>query len=171
MSTADPGFEALQRFHADVDRDVARVTQFHKDALQCKKGCADCCVDDLTVFEVEAARIRIEHADLLRTEAAHPEGACAFLGPDRACRIYSARPYVCRTQGLPLRWWDQDPDGALLEYRDICPLNEDGVDLVQIGETQCWTLGPYEDRLRKLQSDACDGRLPRVRLRDLFRRD
>ena len=37
-------------------------------------------------------------------EGAGPEGACAFLDGEGGCRVYPDRPYVCRTQGLPLRW-------------------------------------------------------------------
>jgi hypothetical protein len=28
---------------------------------------------------------------------------CAALGPDGRCRIYEARPFVCRTHGAPIR--------------------------------------------------------------------
>ncbi|MBK7707050.1 MAG: hypothetical protein IPJ30_15135 [Acidobacteria bacterium] len=54
----------------------------------------------------------------------HTRGACAFLDQD-ACRIYPDRPYVHRTQGLPLRWIEDDLEEAF-KYRDICPLNEAG---------------------------------------------
>ena len=80
--------------------------------------------DQITVFEVEAEVIRRHHADLLAEGEPHAEGACAFLDGEGACRIYEHRPYVCRTQGLPLRWLEE-LDGETVELRDICPLNDE----------------------------------------------
>lgn len=151
--------------HEAVDRQVAPLVQRHAARLECRRGCHECCVDELTVFEVEAERIRSEYARLLVQDEPHPPGACAFLSADGACRIYEARPYVCRTQGLPLRWTDEDGDGEPVEYRDICRLNEAGEPIEALEPEDCWTLGPVESELAQLQAD---GR--RVRLRDLWGR-
>ncbi|MEO1338853.1 MAG: YkgJ family cysteine cluster protein, partial [Myxococcota bacterium] len=135
---------AVERLHAEVDQAIEPLAQKHGPRLRCNKGCTGCCIDDLTVFEAEAARIQHHHDELLRTETPAPEGQCAFLDEAGACRIYPDRPYVCRTQGLPLRWWDEGPDGPA-EFRDICALNElDGPPLVELNADHCWTLGPYE---------------------------
>ena len=69
----------LLRLHAEVDRRAAALERRHADRLRCGRGCAQCCVDDITVFEVEAARIRDRHAELLADGSPHPAGACAFL--------------------------------------------------------------------------------------------
>jgi hypothetical protein len=116
------------------------------------------------VFEVEAERIRAAHGELLRSGRPHPPGACAFLGDAKECRIYPDRPYVCRTQGLPLRWLDDDG----VERRDICPLNEAGEPLETLASDECWSLGPAEERLRRLQAAADGGALRRIALRSLF---
>lgn len=163
MSGRDP-MDDLAAFHADVDRDVAPLAERHRDRLQCRRGCADCCVDDLTVFEVEAERIRRAHGPMLADGTAAPPGRCAFLDDEGACRVYDHRPYVCRTQGLPLRWIEDDGS----EYRDICPLNDDRGPITDLAEDGCWTLGPAEGRLAGLQQRFGDGRMGRVRLRDLF---
>jgi hypothetical protein len=131
-------------------------------------GCTDCCQDGITVFEVEAARIRAEAREVLLQQPG-PAGACAFLSADGACRIYDQRPYVCRTQGLPLRWLDEGPGGETVEYRDICPLNEDegAPDLASLAAEACWSIGPFEVRLAQLQAETgAAGR--RVPLRGLF---
>jgi hypothetical protein len=120
----------------------------------------------LTVFEVEAEPIRRHHAELLRTGTPHVEGACAFLDAEGACRIYPERPYVCRSQGLPLRWIDER-DGQPVEFRDICPLNEDGEPVERLAAEECWTLGPFEERLARLQLAAGEDS-NRTALRDLF---
>ncbi len=126
-------------------------------------------MDEITVFEVEADRIRRRHGKLLSSGRPHPEGACAFLDDHGGCRVYEDRPYVCRTQGLPLRWTDTDDRGRPIEMRDICPLNDGGdKPLETVPQSDCWTIGPFEGRLAQMQADATEGRIPRIRLRDLF---
>ena len=126
-------------------------------------------MDGITVFEVEAERIRLAHPELLRTGTPHPAGACAFLGDAGECRVYAERPYVCRSQGLPLRWLEEDAHGERVERRDICPLNEAGEPLEALPETACFTLGPCEGRLRRIQEAGDGGTGRRVALRALFR--
>ena len=167
----DRAIQALRKLHAEIDAGAAEVARRHAERLQCGRGCADCCVDDLEVFEVEASNIRLAHAGLLATEEPHPPGACAFLDANRCCRIYRERPYVCRTQGLPLRWFEDPGErGQGVERRDICPLNLEGVPLENLSGDSCWTLGPVEARLAALQDRFAPQERTRVRLRDLFRR-
>ncbi len=146
----------IARLHQVVDELASTVAAKH--TLACKEGCSGCCVDGLTVFEIEAARIREAHPDLLATGTPSDVG-CAFLDEAGACRVYDVRPYVCRTQGLPLRWVEEE-DGEAVEMRDICPLNAN-VDLAQIGPEAMWTIGPFEERLAQ-HGDT------RVALRSLF---
>jgi len=161
--------EALAELHADVDRRAAELEALHAKRLRCGRGCASCCVDGLSVFEVEADGIREAHADLLRDGAPHSEGACAFLDGEGACRIYEERPYVCRTQGLPLRFFADSDAGTTVEYRDICPLNEEGPAIEELPPDACFTLGTFEGRLAALQRRA-SGDTRRVELRALFGR-
>lgn len=170
MSTGDP-LAVLDELYREVDVQAGMLAQIHESRLVCRRGCCMCCVDDLTVFEVEAANIREKQKELLAREMAHAPGACAFLDNEGACRIYEDRPYVCRTQGLPLRWLDEEPDGDFVELRDICPLNDEGeVEPIEdLPAEECWTIGPIEERLAKLQLEFGDGSLSRVALRSLFR--
>jgi uncharacterized protein len=154
------------RVHAEVDRKAEPLHLLHAARLQCRRGCSSCCVDGLTVFDVEADRIRRGNVELLERGVPGPEGACAFLDADGGCRIYADRPYVCRTQGLPLRWIEGEGADAV-ELRDICPLNEPGTPIVELSADECWTLGPTEERLGKLQLEH-GKRSDRTRLRDLF---
>jgi len=158
--------DALRRLHAAVDRLARRLERRHARRLQCRRGCFSCCVDEITVFEVEAERIREGAPGLLAGGKPHAPGQCAFLDEQGACRIYEHRPYVCRTQGLPLRWLEER-SGATVELRDICPLNEEGPPIEKLPASECWTLGAAEDRLVRIQQGF--GRtLSRVRLRELF---
>ncbi len=156
----------LVRLHAVVDELTTPLHARHADRLQCRRGCADCCVDDLSVFQVEAARIQAAYPDVLASSP-HPPWACAFLDEAGACRVYEARPYVCRTQGLPLRWLEERR-GRVVERRDICPLNGEGPPLGALPKDDCWSLGPVEDRLRQLQEGVDGGEGQRVALRALF---
>jgi hypothetical protein len=86
-----------------------------------------------------------------------------------ACRVYSRRPYVCRTQGLPLRWFAEDDSGSMVEYRDICPLNDDpGAPVEELQHCDCWSIGPFEQRLATLQREFAAGEMGRIELRSLF---
>ena len=165
----DEQLELLRRFYQEVDQRARTLAEANEAILQCRRGCADCCVDDLTVFQVEADHIRHFHGDLLTGGRANGAGGCAFLDGQGACRIYEHRPYVCRTQGLPLRWLDETPDGRIMEMRDICPLNDRDQGLEDLPDERCWHIGPFEEVLANIQAYAHGGELARVPLRDLFR--
>ena len=160
--------QTLARLYDLVDHQVEALTILHQDRLQCRQRCSLCCQDDLTVFEVEAANIRHHHADILAHAQPRAKGACAFLDEQEACRIYPNRPYVCRTQGMPLRWIDERPDGSPVEMRDICPLNEIGPPIEVLDIEHCWTIGPVEEALADLQTQIDGGQLRRVAMRGLF---
>jgi len=169
---------SLLAIHARVDARAAELALYHGERLRCARGCHACCVDDLTVLRVEAERIRNAHAPLLRDGTPHAPGACAFLGSEGECRIYADRPYVCRTQGLPLRWLSEDDAGEIRERRDICALNAEGPALDELPEEACWLIGPVELELTRLQAEsAADApaktrkpRGDRIALRALFAR-
>ena len=157
----------LKLLHDAIDRRARDVAEQNRGRLQCRRGCCSCCVDDLSVFEVEASRIARAHGALLREGDPHPPGACAFLDSEGACRIYADRPYVCRTQGLPLRWFDSDA-GSVVEMRGICELNLAGTALEELPESAFWEIGPTESELAELQRRVDGGAGRRVSLRSLF---
>jgi Fe-S-cluster containining protein len=123
MSGAVSRFEELTR---KVDAFFARVAVRHGTDMQCTTGCSDCCHVRLTITAVEAAAIR---AHVTTWPAAQrrglasgsvdddrapetPAGAgpametadrCAALDAVGRCRIYEARPLVCRSHGVPIR--------------------------------------------------------------------
>lgn len=166
-TTSDETVAWVERLHALVDEATRPVLAAHEGRLACREGCAGCCQDDLTVFEIEAEVIRRRHAELLAEGAPHAEGGCAMLDERGLCRVYDARPYVCRTQGLPLRWLDEDEEGETYEARDVCPLNLEGVPLEELPADEMWTLGPFEQRLAERQAAETDAPT-RVALRSLF---
>ena len=138
------------------------------DRFRCRSGCHECCIDGLSVFGIEAKNIAHHHGHLLLFGKPHPQGECAFLDESGQCRIYEHRPYVCRTQGLPLRWIEDLPDGGAVEMRDICPFNDKGKPLVTLEPEECWSVGPFEEELARLQIAHDRKTLNRVLLRKLF---
>lgn len=91
-----------------VDAFFARVAERHGGDMQCATGCSDCCHVRLTITEVEAAAIRAHvaawPADRRRALAiTGPAEHCAALDSSGKCKIYDARPLVCRSHGVPIR--------------------------------------------------------------------
>lgn len=102
---------------AKVDAFERAVRERRAAAMQCRSGCSACCHVELTVCEVEAARLgeALGALDgpareaLARRAASAADGRCVMLDDAGRCVVYDARPLVCRTQGLPLRY----PDGVI----------------------------------------------------------
>lgn len=164
----DDVMNALEELYRDVDRAAGELAALHKGRIRCRQGCSQCCVDHITVFEVEARNISAHYPGLLEGGAPHAAGSCAFLDGSGACRIYPHRPYVCRTQGLPLRWIEETEAEKACEMRDICPVNDTGTPVESLPEDLCWTIGPFELRLAALQA-IVGGTVPvRIPLRSLF---
>jgi uncharacterized protein len=94
-----------------VDRFVAAVLHRESRAIACGPGCSSCCPAGLTLAPVEAAALGaalgVREDAVLGLAGKGPlawTGPCALLGPDRLCTAYEARPLVCRTHGLPIRF-------------------------------------------------------------------
>jgi uncharacterized protein len=91
-----------------VDAFFARVADRHGADMQCATGCSDCCHVRLTITAVEAAAIRAHVATWPAEQRRNlaNQGAsdrCAGLDGAARCRIYAARPLVCRSHGVPIR--------------------------------------------------------------------
>lgn len=91
-----------------IDAFFTRVESRHGADMQCQSGCADCCHVRLTITRVEAAAIRAEVATWPPPRRAaladDPDpDRCAALDAAGRCRIYAARPVVCRSHGVPIR--------------------------------------------------------------------
>lgn len=164
---ADVTLQALRRLYDQVDLKTSKLIQALPGRLTCQTGCHDCCMEGLTVFGVEALnmwRYALQNQGAFQPAAS---GQCAFLDLRGHCTLYPVRPYVCRTQGLPLRWEDWDETDEIVELRDICHLNASSLDLLNLASSQCWTLGPYEMKLAQMESTLHPDAPLRVPLRAL----
>jgi Fe-S-cluster containining protein len=97
-----------------VDRFAASVRARYRELIQCKVGCSSCCQAGLTLTMIEAVvlgealDVSEENIHLQAGQSPLSEnGSCALLTEDRACSAYLARPLVCRTHGLALRYSDR----------------------------------------------------------------
>ncbi len=116
-----------QELTAKIDAFFSRVASRHAADLRCASGCDRCCHQRLTVTSVEAAAIRAHAATLTSGEraaiaaaaTAADAGRCAALDDAGRCRIYAARPIVCRSHGLPIRM----RDARSLPVVTACELN------------------------------------------------
>jgi hypothetical protein len=100
--------------------------------ITCHRGCTECCHRRFSVTALEAEAISEALAALPearraalaeRAEQGDP-GVCPALDPDGGCAVYAARPLICRSHGLPIRF----QPGVL----DACPKNFVGRDLASL---------------------------------------
>ncbi len=149
--------------------------------LKCRAGCCGCCRDELTMTQAEAAVIRRLFPDIGK-EKAHGEGACPFLDEAGLCRIYAARPYICRTHGLPMQILISaseasemgievpevsEESDASFELRDICEENTETVDVMGLSEEEMWNGSVAEAQIAAM--DLCTyGESVRISMRSFF---
>lgn len=84
-----------------------------------------CCHQHLSVVSVEFARVSeavlalagAEKAALaIRLERGRGDPSCPLLDRSGRCRVYAARPMICRSHGVPMVAGEP-------RVRDVCPLN------------------------------------------------
>lgn len=122
--------EQYRRLVERIDRFAADVIDRHGEHLACHKGCDTCCTHfgistvEALALALEVSRLPRESFRALRRQPPHPTSgeACPLL-LEGACRLYLARPLICRTQGLPLLIREGDTQRV-----DCCPLNFNGVE-------------------------------------------
>lgn len=131
---------------------VAHISRLHgyvervEDMPKSCDGCGNCCGRCLVVDAEDVRRIERyasrHHVEPIANNVGGPSGReqmCAWLDPKtRRCRIYPARPKVCRCWGSP-------HDGRLLGTRpgQPCGLRADMLDVWQrhgeLGDYDTWT--------------------------------
>jgi len=110
---------------AALDAEISRLWEIHAATLSCGPGCASCCLS-FSVLPLEAAILREALASLppagktrLEHNLATGDERCPLL-IDELCSIYATRPVICRTQGLPLAYVDEEREAIEVS---ACPLN------------------------------------------------
>lgn len=127
MSDGEQHYLALA---AKVDAFFARVRERYPGALRCDLGCSACCHQHLTVVSSEFRRVAAAALVLpevardalrARLDAGRDDPRCPLLDDAGACRVYAARPLICRSHGVPVAV-PAGPEGEATR-RDVCPEN------------------------------------------------
>ncbi|HLY18281.1 MAG TPA: YkgJ family cysteine cluster protein [Bryobacteraceae bacterium] len=133
-----------QRLIQIVDAALAESARRSGDWLLCRPGCAQCCLGEFSITQLDAERLRRGLADLeardaqraarVRQRARDAAGRlapmadddpCAALDPETGtCDLYAARPITCRAFGPPVRCESGD--------LGVCELCFDGATDAQI---------------------------------------
>jgi Fe-S-cluster containining protein len=105
-----------------VDAALAEAARKSGPWLLCRPGCAECCMGEFPITQLDAVRLRRGMAELQgreperaarvrirarETVSRHPvfadEQPCAALDPETGtCDLYAARPVTCRVFGPPV---------------------------------------------------------------------
>ena len=127
---------SYQQFQNNVDVFFERVLNNNNEKMKCKSGCSQCCHAKFSVFAWEASVIidyfesmsyQEKAATIQKWPSQNSDSVCSFLVDDQ-CTIYSSRPIICRTQGLPL-YIDGKMDSCPLNFEDVIPEKADWLDL------------------------------------------
>lgn len=144
--------ERYRRFRRQVDERIARLEAMHGEHLACRPGCCGCCVN-LSVFAVELYSIAGQLAQAGIGEVAFDlRATCGWLDKG-LCRIYAARPIICRTHGLPVAI----PDDDCHDHKEVsfCPLNFTGADAERyaFGPDNSLDLADLNEELCRINAD------------------
>jgi uncharacterized protein len=119
-----------RNFVDKVDNLCRKIEAEYYEQLVCRKGCDGCCLH-FSLFWVEAVNLAAALTELpegrvakIREKArsATAEGSCPLL-ENGSCLLYSHRPIICRTHGLPILTREDDKPAI-----DFCPKNFRGVE-------------------------------------------
>lgn len=180
MDDAQYSQAALVQLRGAVQNHFEQAMQRQPGAMQCKEGCSGCCRPGLSVFGLEAAKIRESLAalsqnapairDTVRRQghlAVQDPGSvsrCPLLVDDR-CAVYHERPLICRSHGLPIL---SDPQGPVrnceLNYQEQAAvpasvLRLDAINLPLGVSAELWhqsTKTPLRESLADLAAQSSD---------------
>jgi len=110
---------------AKVDSLCTEIMKQCADSVSCRKGCDACC-RHFSIFWVEAISLANFVTNLPQKQAAFLRSKAQFLTEkdvcpllvDGVCAVYSIRPIICRTHGLPIF-----TRGETTQIIDFCPQN------------------------------------------------
>jgi len=129
-------FSGFRKLLAAVDGKCARQEAELAGQIACKAGCHHCCRRIPTILPIERAWIRetakandgsiesVRPEKDLRSDLHPGEPLCGHLDALGLCRIYAARPLICRTHGM-LILSDDGLDHCPWNFQDLEEVDED----------------------------------------------
>lgn len=170
------------------DNQIRSLEQRHQSSLVCRAGCSSCCTLE-SVFPVEAAVLREaihkipgdtleiligrESGDGRESQA---DDSCPLL-LGGLCRVYPARPFICRSHGLPAAYLDDDlscyqvsacpknfADDVLFAVEDLLLMDEINSRLREINDLFCAGDAMWQDMGRIRLKSLCASTIGRIPL-------
>ncbi|MFK7987537.1 MAG: YkgJ family cysteine cluster protein [Sandaracinaceae bacterium] len=142
---------AYLALRAKLDRFAADVAARQSEHMLCRAGCDGCCHTKLSLSDVEAQVLRdalaaMPAAKRKALSSRSDEVRCRLLDDAGRCALYDARPLVCRSQGLPLRYppdtipvesvraraADAEVTWCPLNFEDVTPAADDILDAERV---------------------------------------
>lgn len=102
----------------ELDRLIEKLSNRLQDTIHCAPGCSSCC-RPFSVLALEAAFMAAAVSGSEYRVQAQARPTCSLLVRER-CTRYHCRPIICRTQGLPIAYIDEDNEQIEVS---ACPLN------------------------------------------------
>lgn len=109
----------------DIEQEIRRLQDFYGDRLRCRPGCDECCMA-FSLLPAEAALVRLAYDNLkdeekliVQRQADVKTSHCPFLIRKKCC-IYTSRPLICRTHGLPVAYVNEEFETIEVS---ACPVN------------------------------------------------
>jgi uncharacterized protein len=125
-----------------------RAADKHPAEITCSPGCSTCC--ELQSVNLLEAYVIAEYCDkAISSLPPRPASGCPFLS-DNKCRIYPARPLICRTHGLLLKSKEFAD-----HLRASCPFNFTTLDPAAIGNADTLDIDRITNNLARLNAAFC----------------
>lgn len=149
LPPAEPALcQAYAALIAELDEQVAQLTDALAAQLRCAPTCSSCCMP-FSLLPLEAAILQQKLRRHNRVGSVESVGCCVLLH-DRLCQFYPERPVICRTQGLPLAYIDHQ--AGTIEV-SACRLNF--ADDFAFSEEVLLFMDPFNERLATLNHQYC----------------
>lgn len=134
----------------EIDSSSEQLAEKHSKHMECKAGCDLCCMD-YSIFPVEFYSI----LNQLKKNSIKPEiktsgskEECIFLFNHR-CTMYTERPVICRTHGLPLLYMNDNSEWEL----SACELNFTTFNMEQFDEKNTFPQDTFNSKLFMLNKE------------------
>lgn len=149
-------FIRYTKIRNEIDNISEKLGQKHKRHMKCSSGCDSCCMD-YSILPVEFYAIQNEmQQNVFIPDKLVPEKrdelTCSFL-KNHICSIYSYRPVICRSHGLPLLFANEDGDWEL----SACELNFTNFNFTRFNLKNTFPQDTFNSRLFMLNKQFISG--------------